>query len=547
MRWVVRGGTVYDPIAGIDGEVRDICIEDGRIVASHPADLEPDRSIDASGRVVLAGAIDLHSHIAGPSVHRARRLQPSLSLTSESALASNSNDNGPLVPALPTTAQRYLALGYTLAVDAAIAPSGARQAHWELSALEGIDRGFLVLLANHELLIELLGRDELELAVEVAASIVARTGAFGIKAVNPGGVSRWKRDASAQPSVTEEVSGRGVRPADILQLLARVADERNLPHPLHIHCNHLGRAGNVDTTLETSRVLDGFRHHLAHVQFHAYGARDDGSLLSAGARIAEHIDASPDVTADVGQVMFGDALTISADVELQHFLWKMTGKPWVHVETELETGCGIVPLSYKRRSWLHTVQWATGLEIFLETERLERLSLTTDHPNGGSFLKYPKLIAQLMSRDVREEALDLASPDAVDRTRLRDLSREFTLYDVAQVTRAAPARALGLVDRGHLQPGAIADLVVYSNDSDRERMFRSPSHVFRRGELVVQDGEFVGSGRGATLRAGIDSDGAGQRHFDEWFRDKGSYDPAQFGLHQEELAAIESILGGGTR
>ena len=33
----IVGGAVHDPANGVDGEVRDICIEDGRIVAELPA------------------------------------------------------------------------------------------------------------------------------------------------------------------------------------------------------------------------------------------------------------------------------------------------------------------------------------------------------------------------------------------------------------------------------------------------------------------------------------------------------------------------------
>ena len=30
----ITGGAIHDPANGIDGDVRDICIDDGRIVAS---------------------------------------------------------------------------------------------------------------------------------------------------------------------------------------------------------------------------------------------------------------------------------------------------------------------------------------------------------------------------------------------------------------------------------------------------------------------------------------------------------------------------------
>ena len=46
----IAGGTVYDPIHGVDGEVRDIWIRDGQIVEK-PSDssVRPDKTLDAAG------------------------------------------------------------------------------------------------------------------------------------------------------------------------------------------------------------------------------------------------------------------------------------------------------------------------------------------------------------------------------------------------------------------------------------------------------------------------------------------------------------------
>ena len=68
----IAGGSVYDPANGIAGEVRDICIEDGKIVADVPSHA---RRIDAratatseAARVAFATAAD-GIEVAG-TVHR---------------------------------------------------------------------------------------------------------------------------------------------------------------------------------------------------------------------------------------------------------------------------------------------------------------------------------------------------------------------------------------------------------------------------------------------------------------------------------------------
>src|SRR5688572_25520158 len=73
----IDGGAVYDPANGVDGEIRDIWIR-GRKVIDPPADPDarPDRTIDATGLVVMPGGVDIHSHIAGPKVNVARKMRP---------------------------------------------------------------------------------------------------------------------------------------------------------------------------------------------------------------------------------------------------------------------------------------------------------------------------------------------------------------------------------------------------------------------------------------------------------------------------------------
>ena len=66
----IVGGAVHDPANGVDGEARDVCIEDGRIVADVPAGAT---TLDARGMVVMPGGVDIHSHFASSSCNHARR------------------------------------------------------------------------------------------------------------------------------------------------------------------------------------------------------------------------------------------------------------------------------------------------------------------------------------------------------------------------------------------------------------------------------------------------------------------------------------------
>jgi len=69
---LIRNGVVYDPINGVKGEKKDICIRDGKVVE----EVKNPKIIDAEGRVVMPGGVDIHSPIAGGQVNGGRVFRP---------------------------------------------------------------------------------------------------------------------------------------------------------------------------------------------------------------------------------------------------------------------------------------------------------------------------------------------------------------------------------------------------------------------------------------------------------------------------------------
>src|SRR5204863_3210885 len=106
------------------------------------------------------------------------------------------------------------------------------------------------------------------------------------------------------------------------------------------------------------------------------------------------------------------------------------------------------------------------------------------------FTSYPDLLALLMSRDLRMKWISELPPEAMAVTTLPSITREYSLYEITTMTRAAPAKSLGLTDRGHLGTGALADVAVYDDFTDRAQMFRAAALVLQTGDLVVR-GEHV--------------------------------------------------------
>ena len=490
----IAGGLVYDPANAVDGDVRDICIEDGRIVASLPVTAP---RLDARGMVVMPGGVDMHCHVASSSVNVARRLLPedhgqhpaTAPLLDDTAAVPRSGTDG-TVPTTFTTGYRYAGLGYTTVFDAAVAPIMARTAHTQLDDTPIVDGGFFALLGNDDCLLRLIDAGDRERAREYAAWMLAAVGAYAIKIVNPAGVELWKRGMKERTDLDTALGSSRVTPRAILETLVDAANTLQLPHGAHIHCNNLGLPGNSVTTLATMAALDGRRAHFTHLQFHSYGKSPEGRWQSAAREIVEYVNAHQNISGDVGQVMFGPAATITADAPVEYLLHKSSGRKWANVDIELETGCGVVPHEYRDRNAVAALQWAIGLELFLLSADPWRLVLSTDHPNGGSFMSYPELIRLLMDRVYRDEQIARVEQKLLAGSALADgLGREYSLSEIAVVTRAGPARLLGLRNKGHLGVGADADVTVYVPDDNRATMFSTPRYVVKGGVLVVEEGQ----------------------------------------------------------
>ncbi|MCC7121004.1 MAG: formylmethanofuran dehydrogenase subunit A [Gammaproteobacteria bacterium] len=538
----LHGGRVYDPTHGVDGEVRSIFVRDGRIVAAPSDPRAVDVRFDLTGCSVMAGGIDIHTHIGGGKVNLARMLLPE---DHRSDLVPRGRHPrmgcGHAAPSTLTVGYRYAEMGYTACFEPAMLPANARQAHLEMGDTPIVDKGAYVLLGNDDLLLRMLAdkADPARLRDYIAWTLHAAQ-AMAIKVVNPGGINAFKFN-QRKLDLDEANAHYGVTPRTVLTALASGIQQLGLPHPLHIHGCNLGVPGNLDTTLATVAALDGLPAHLTHVQFHSYGTEGDRKFSSGAARIAEIVNRSPNISMDVGQVLFGQTVTESGD-SMRQYAGSAFGSPKksVLMDIECDAGCGVVPFKYKDKNFVNALQWAIGLELFLLVEDPWRLFLTTDHPNGAPFTTYPHLIRLLTDRSFRNDMLKTINPDAAAASTLGSLEREYSLYEIAIMTRAGPAKSLGLSDLGQLGIGARADITVYLDDPDRERMFTSPRYVFKAGELIVENGRVLATPRGDTHVVRVEYDRGIEAFVDDYFA-------RYMTLQRKHLAVADGEIEDGGR
>ncbi|MGB9675930.1 MAG: formylmethanofuran dehydrogenase subunit A [Candidatus Bathyarchaeales archaeon] len=513
MELLIRNGFVYDPINGVNGEKMDIAVKDGKIVEK--VNERKARKIDASGMIVMPGGVDIHCHIAGSEVNTGRLLRPEDHFRDfEPKTPITRSGVGYSIPSTFTTGYRYARMGYTTIMNPSMPPLEAKHTHEELSDTPIVDKASYPLLGDWWFVLEYLKDNKIEECARYVAWMISSTKGYAIKIVNPGGLEAWGFGHNVS-SLDDQVPCFGITPREIIRGLCKVNRLLNLPHTIHVHTNNLGKPGNYQTAIETMRCVEDLAVegkpaiHITHCQFSAFKGDSWATLESGAEEIANYVNAHSHVTLDMGQVIFTDTTTMTADGPFQYTLYELSGNKWVNHDVETETSAGIVPFHYRRKSYVHAIQWSIGLELALLIKDPWKIFLTTDHPNGGPFTAYPKIIAWLMSKKARNATLKRINPRARSRSLLPSIDRELGFYEIAIMTRAGQAKALGLKSKGHLGVGADADITIYNvnpeqTDPSRKykrvrKAFKEAAYTIKGGKIVIKDGEVMRSVNGATL------------------------------------------------
>ncbi|MDR2830363.1 MAG: formylmethanofuran dehydrogenase subunit A [Methanobrevibacter sp.] len=509
MEYILKNGIVHDPTNNVGGEKKDVMFKDGKIVESVSSSA---KEIDVTDKLVMAAGVDPHSHIAGPKLVVGRIYRPE---DSRRGIVPKKGvtraETGFSIPSCPATGYRYSRMGYGTVVEAAMPPLEAKHTHEEINAIPNLDIAALSLFGNNWFVMQYSKEknfDDLSLFISYWLRLIK---GYGIKLVNPCGGEAWGWGMNVHglddPAPYFDVTSR-----EVITALAKANEKLALPHSIHLHTNDLGHPGNYETTVESMKAIKDISKnspirdqtvHMTHVQYHSYAGTNWRDFESAAPDVAKFINGNDYVTCDVGQITLDETTTMTADGPMEFDLHQLNGLKWANKDIELETASGIVPFIYSGRNSVHSVQWAIGLEMFLLVKNPWQVFLTTDSPNAGPFIRYPRVISWLMSNKRRTEMIENREVHkAVEKkSTLATIDREYDFNEIATISRAAPAKAYGFTDRGHLGIGANADIAVYDikpNEIDPsaeyetiERGFGNAAYTFKDGKMLVRDGEVV--------------------------------------------------------
>jgi len=513
---ILTNGRVYDPMNGIDGEIKDICISDGKIVERVEGSA---KKIDLKGRLVMAGGVDMHSHIVGSKVGIGRSICPEDHRKDPVPKTKHTRGGvGYTMPNSYVIGYRYSAMGYTTVIEPALPALKALGSWEEMEDLHNLDSGLLPLFCNSMITFHYVKEGDLSGLAAYLAWVIQKVGGLGCKVVNPGGTYAWAHGVDLRDP-EGEIPGWGISPKEVTRGLCKAVESLGLPHMMHFHPNNLGRVGNIATTiqqLDSIRDIKGHggrKHicHLTHMSFETLSSVEENSsewkdIQSGGLEFAKYFNKNKHFTADMGQITFGPATTMTGDGPFEFYLYQLTGGKWVNiaVDVELPGGAGIVPYTYSPKAAGNSVQWAIPLEFALSVDDVWRCIMSTDHPNAGPFTKYPLVLSWLMSKKQRDIWMEDMHKFAHERTVLPTIDREWSLYEIAITTRAAPAKILGIESaKGHLGVGADADISVYDVDPAKVDFAKDPDRIiktfsesyltFLRGQQVSKKGVVKGT------------------------------------------------------
>jgi len=489
---LVRNGNVFDPFNSVEGETKDILIEDGKVVDKFASSSDV-KEIDAKGKTVIPAAVEIHAHVASQQLNWVR------------LLGSNNQDFQNLWNGLTlnSIANDYVSNGYTFILEANIFPSLTKQTIFDLKRLPVLDKAYLLNPSNLWALELEFQKDMVEEGSAFLSNLLEKVKSFGLKAYNPFEAEYWNWK-KVRKNLTEKGRLFNFAPMEVYEKLPRFVEYLGLPHSIHAHIEGYETQyakENLLTTLNKVKSLglkpnpkNDFEIKRSQIFHLAHGS--SYNLDGNNSELIKFYSENQDFDMDLGFIGF-NAINplITSDRHLINNLIKSTDSSNLiraSVESEGDSFATLRKFSKKKKE--DCVLWANAIDLALNISPWQ-LQFSVNYPNYADITNLPEIASWLISNNAREQFMNDMDANFLKDNSLISNGKILTFNDFIVLTRSSPAKSLGIGSiKGNLGLGADGDLNILNlnlNDTDISRGYEKFKAALGNIEHVIKEGEII--------------------------------------------------------
>jgi len=493
---IIKNGIVFDPFNKIEGESKDILIENGKIVEkfSNHSDI---KEINAKNKTVIPSAIDIHSHIASQQINWVRLL------SSKNKHFQEYWNN----LSLEYIAESYISNGYTFILEANVYPSLSKQTIFNFKQLPVLDKAMLLNISNIWALELEYQREMVNEASTFLSDLLLKTKGFGFKVYNPFEAENWNFK-KLRNNLTKNGRLFNFSPIDVYEKIIKYNEALGLAHSVHVHVEGYEQncaKENLELILQKIKSLNlkpnpknklnikrSQIFHLAHAS--SYNTDGDNSDL------IKFYNDNRDYDLDLGFLGF-DPINplITSDRRLINSLSAAERSYKVVISSVESEGDTFSTLrTFNKQNEADCLLWANSLDLALNIKNIWQMQLSVNFPNYSHIKKIPEIATLLLSSNARNKFLENMNKDFVKNNKIINNDKELSFNDFIIISRSSPAKSLGIGSiKGNLGKGADGDLNIIninineintSKDVEKIRKsLESIEYVIKEGKIIKKD------------------------------------------------------------
>ncbi|MFX1500843.1 MAG: amidohydrolase family protein [Promethearchaeota archaeon] len=495
-RLIIKNGLVFDPINNINGEIKDILIESGKIVEkfSNESDI---KEINAKGKTVVPSAIDIHTHVASQQVNWARLLGMNNNIFKETWERLS----------LKNITRNYISNGYTFILEANVFPSLAKQTLFNFKQIPVLDKAMLLNISNFWPLELEFQRGKIDEMAIFISDLLSKTYGFGVKIYNPFENENWNfkelRDDISQTGRLYNFAA-----IDVYENTVKCVEKLRLPHSTHVHIegyeNEIGKRNlftildkikslNIDAKQKIDSIFNRTQiFHIAHANSYNYDGNNQELITFLNENQNFDIDVSFIGFNQINPVITSDRRLINCILteDINDNPFKL-----ISSAVEFEGDSFVFFRNFKKSDPRDCNLWANALDLALNVNNKFQISLSLNFPNYANISDIPEIATWLLSKNARENFMKDMNNDFLRNNSLVTSDKELNFSEFICITRVSPAKSLGLAKiKGNLGLGADADLNIIEiniNEIDISQKHEATKKALKNIDYVIKAGKVI--------------------------------------------------------